>query len=92
MSTYVHSIAGTDGDRQRTLYIIDFGLARQYRDRHTLELIPSRGHVRGFRGTPRYASVHVHREQDLARRDDLWSLLYILIEFCVGDLPWGQYR
>jgi hypothetical protein len=36
--------------------------------------------------------VHVHREEDLSRRDDLWSLFYILVEFCTGDLPWGCKR
>lgn len=72
--------------------IIDFGLARAFRDRATGAVLPSRGHIKGFRGTPRYASVHVHREEDLSRRDDLWSLFYILVEFCTGDLPWGSKR
>ena len=72
--------------------IIDFGLARAFRDRATGTVLPSRGNIKGFRGTPRYASVHVHREEDLSRRDDLWSLLYILVEFCTGDLPWGSKR
>ena len=32
----------------------------------------------------RYASIHSHQSRDLGRRDDLWSLLYLMIEFVVG--------
>ena len=74
------------------IYLIDFGLARQYRDKSTNTVMPPRKDIGGFRGTPRYASVYVHREEDLSRRDDLWSLLYILVEFTTGDLPWGHKR
>ena len=74
------------------VYLIDFGLARQYTDKHTRQPLPPRKDIGGFRGTPRYASVYVHREEDLGRRDDLWSLLYILVEFVTGDLPWGHKR
>lgn len=45
---------------------------------------------RRFRGSSAYASVNAHEERDLSRRDDLWSLLYVLVEFLVGDLPWRR--
>lgn len=54
--------------------------------------LPARANIKGFRGTPRYASINVHREQDLGRRDDIWSILYILIEFILGDVPWGHKK
>ena len=50
---------------------------------------PARTNVQGFRGTPRYASPHVHATLDLGRRDDLWSLFYMLIEMAAGHLPWA---
>lgn len=34
--------------------------------------------------------MNAHLEKDLSRRDDLWSLLYVLVEFVEGDLPWKQ--
>jgi hypothetical protein len=43
-----------------------------------------------FRGSSAYASVNAHEERDLSRRDDLWSLLYVLVEFLQGDLPWRK--
>ena len=51
------------------------------------EVLPARKNAQ-FRGTSLYASVHAHQHKDLGRRDDLWSLLYVLAEFLDGDLPW----
>lgn len=45
-----------------------------------------------FRGTCRYASVHAHQHEELGRRDDLWSLLYMLMELRCGQLPWISTR
>lgn len=39
-----------------------------------------------FRGSTAYASVHAHREQDLSRRDDIWSWLYMLAELLDGEI------
>lgn len=37
-------------------------------------------------------SPNTHLRKDQGRRDDLWSFLYVLIEFFTGSLPWGQLR
>ncbi|KAJ3442201.1 tau-tubulin kinase [Anaeramoeba flamelloides] len=70
--------------------LIDFGLARRYRqsDGH---LRPARPKV-GFRGTARYASINSHEGNELSRRDDLFSLLYLFVEFLKGELPWSQIK
>ncbi|KAJ6246434.1 tau-tubulin kinase 1 [Anaeramoeba flamelloides] len=70
--------------------MIDFGLSRRYRHRDG-NLRPPRPKV-GFRGTARYASVHSHEGKELSRRDDLWSLLYLFVEFLKGELPWSPIK
>lgn len=71
-------------------YLIDFGLSRKYL-LVSGEVKPPRA-TAGFRGTARYASVNSHAAKELGRRDDLWSILYILVEFAQGTLPWRQLK
>ncbi|KAH8397329.1 hypothetical protein KR215_012183, partial [Drosophila sulfurigaster] len=74
----------------RRVYMLDFGLARQY--------TTGTGEVRcpraaaGFRGTVRYASINAHRNREMGRHDDLWSLFYMLVEFVNGQLPWRKIK
>eukprot|EP01104_Vermistella_antarctica_P015649 TRINITY_DN5186_c1_g2_i1.p1 TRINITY_DN5186_c1_g2~~TRINITY_DN5186_c1_g2_i1.p1 ORF type:complete len:848 (-),score=214.51 TRINITY_DN5186_c1_g2_i1:44-2587(-) len=77
-------------NKRHHCYLIDFGLARRY-ILPTGEVRPSRDQT-GFRGTARYASINSHQSKDLSRRDDLWSLLYVLIEFGKGQLPWRRIK
>lgn len=74
----------------RTVYMLDFGLARQYTN--------AAGEIRqpraaaGFRGTVRYASLNAHKNKEMGRHDDLWSLFYMLVEFVNGQLPWRKIK
>uniref|UniRef100_A0A1I8EU91 Protein kinase domain-containing protein n=1 Tax=Wuchereria bancrofti TaxID=6293 RepID=A0A1I8EU91_WUCBA len=68
------------------IFIFDFGLARRYVDRNFV-VLPSRGEM-GWRGTTRYGSLNAHHRQDLSRRDDLESWLYMIVELTNGSLPW----
>jgi hypothetical protein len=45
-----------------------------------------------FRGSSKYASIYAHQNEDQGRRDDLWSLFYMLVEFLEGVLPWTEAR
>ncbi|GAA50780.1 tau tubulin kinase [Clonorchis sinensis] len=74
----------------RTIYMLDFGLARQYTTPKG-EVRPPRP-VAGFRGTVRYASRNAHMNREMGRHDDLWSMFYMLVEFASGQLPWRRIK
>uniref|UniRef100_A0A0R3RIU8 Protein kinase domain-containing protein n=1 Tax=Elaeophora elaphi TaxID=1147741 RepID=A0A0R3RIU8_9BILA len=80
------AIGNKDSNEHHYIFIFDFGLARRYLNRN-LEVLPSRGEM-GWRGTTRYGSLNAHHRQDLSRRDDLESWLYMMVEFTKGSLPW----
>lgn len=66
--------------------LVDFGISRRFmNDDGTLR--PARESA-SFRGTAKYASLNAHRSLELGRRDDLWSLFYIIVDFVMGSLPW----
>ncbi|CAI4231324.1 unnamed protein product [Auanema sp. JU1783] len=81
---------GRTSQTMRKVYMLDFGLARQY--------LNAKGEIRsprsaaGFRGTVRYAAVSAHKNREMGRQDDLWSLFYMLTEFLQGQLPWRKIK
>jgi len=83
-------VIGKSEAKRRRSFLIDFGLARKYRMPGG-EIRPPRKSA-GFRGTARYASIHSHQSKELSRRDDLWSLFYVLVEFASGSLPWRKIK
>ncbi|CAD5228914.1 unnamed protein product [Bursaphelenchus okinawaensis] len=81
---------GRDDDvmRGRLVHILDFGLARSYALMRGTTFVGrrARGNVE-FRGTLRYCSPNVHFKMEQGRHDDLYSLMYIVVELHCG-LPW----
>jgi serine/threonine protein kinase len=71
----------------KTIYLLDFGLAKKYRSSKTLEQKPMMKNKK-LTGTARYASVNALKGYDQSRRDDLESIGYVLAYLLRGNLPW----
>lgn len=71
------------GRNSQNLYMVDFGLCKRYRDVTTKLLVPYK-EATSMVGTLRYSSLNSHLGIDQSRRDDLESIVYLLIYFIKG--------
>ncbi|VDM46274.1 unnamed protein product [Toxocara canis] len=71
-----------------TVYMLDFGFARRFRDRKGHAYAPSRSAA--LLGSIYYASMAAHAFRDQCRRDDVESWFYMSCELIKGPLPWAS--
>lgn len=81
------NLAAGLGKRLNTIYIFDFGLAKQYRSPKTGRHIPYKEN-KDLTGSIRYASLNTHLGIEQSRRDDLESLGFVFVYLLKGRLPW----
>jgi len=77
------------GRKANTIYMIDFGLAKKFREPKDEQHISYR-EGKGMVGTVHWASINAHLRSEQSRRDDLESLGYVLMHFFRNKLP--QYE
>ncbi|WKX88545.1 hypothetical protein Q1695_008296 [Nippostrongylus brasiliensis] len=76
---------------EKTVFILDFGIARKYTVGNTNEVKAPRVKVK-FIGTIRFASRACHRCIEQGRKDDLESWIYMVFDLidCVDGVPWKR--
>ena len=84
---------GLNGDgmvNTEKIYLIDYGFCRPYKtaDDEHIENIP----LNTIMGTSNYVSVNVHNLNQPSRRDDIESVVYIIIYMLLGKLEWESVK
>ena len=76
-------------DDQNVLSIVDFGLCKRFkRDGKHIKFRDKKSLL----GTPRYMSLNCHDGYELSRRDDIESLLYMVLCLLNPGLPWQNVK
>ena len=71
------------------VYLIDFGLMKKINNNEGETKKGDNEEKRGgFVGTLTYASISAHKREELGKKDDLCSFLFMILDLMGEDLPW----
>jgi tau tubulin kinase len=71
------------------VYLIDFGLVKKMKKNEVeIEFTNNGSKSRGFIGTLTYASISAHNREELGKKDDLCSFLFMILDLMEENLPW----
>jgi serine/threonine protein kinase len=75
------------GNQSNKIYLIDFSFCKTYM--HKQKHIDEK-RINKLIGTPNYVSLNVHNGIEPSRRDDIESIIYILLYCLCGYIPWNN--
>ena len=84
------NIVPGSGSASQTLYLIDFGKGKKFMDSSGKHIEPKSNKMPV--GNLRYSSIFSDAGEELGRRDDLESVMFVLVHFLRGKLPWMGIR
>ncbi|CAK5097561.1 unnamed protein product [Meloidogyne enterolobii] len=81
-------VIGMQGSKYcNTVFVVDYGIARKILDAKGSMLTPRRKIK--FKGTVRFAPVTMHKMEELGRKDDCESWIYMVVDMVNANrLPW----
>jgi serine/threonine protein kinase len=82
-----------DANDSNSLFLIDFNLAKEYRDQNLVHIPYIEREAKFSVGNVQFLSINAHLGKEQSRRDDLCSLGYALISLAAKDgLPWNDVK
>ena len=78
-----------DSRNCKKLHLIDFGLSHSFVDKNG-EHMPEHN-TEYFKGSRLYASKNAFRRKFLSRKDDIISMMYLIITLISPKLQWARY-
>lgn len=73
---------------KNNIYLIDFGLSKRYTDTNGKHILFKTG--KSLAGSVNFSSINVQKGYEASRRDDLESILYIMVFLLKGHIPWNN--